>query len=210
MHRIEICGGIATGKTTLAEQIAAAGEITLIREVFEEVPFWKKFYENRDVYEFSKNVSFLLFHADCLRAASASLNGAVCDFAFLQDLSYAAISTRRGEELPILQRIHAHLAKSLSPADVIVYLRCSTQTQLKRIKGRGRQAEQSIGAHYLEDLNRALENDLRMLKASQGATPLIYPIDTDEVDILKDRDAAGRIYADLMRHIDPAVTPLPP
>jgi deoxyadenosine/deoxycytidine kinase len=209
MHRIEICGGIATGKTTLAEQIAAAGKITLVREVFEEVPFWKKFYENPVVYEFSKNISFLLFHADCLRTASASPNGAVCDFAFLQDMSYAAISPRRQQELPILRAIHGHLAKSIAPPSAIVHLYCSTQTQLQRIRGRGRQPEQSIGARYLEDLNGALENDLRTLKASQGATPLIYPIDTDEVDILKDRDAAGRIYADLMRRIDPAVTPLP-
>jgi deoxyguanosine kinase len=201
MFRIEICGGIATGKTTLAEHIAAVGKITLVREVFEEVPFWKKFYQNPDFYEFSKNVSFLLFHADCIREASASVNGAVCDFAFLQDLSYAAISPRREQEFPILQTIHRRLAQSLSPPTGIVQLSCTTQIQLERIRSRARPAEQSIGARYLEDLNKAINTDVAALRAAGEAAPLIIPFNTDSISLAEYRDIAEQIYKRLMDHI---------
>jgi len=209
MFRIEICGGIATGKTTMAEQISAVGKIALAREVFESVPFWKKFYENPRVYEFSKNVSFLLFHADCLRDASASPHGTVCDFAFLQDLSYAAISPRRKEEFPILQAIHRHLARSFSPPSAIIHLSCSTQTQVERIRARGRAPERSIGEQYLDDLNAAIRQDVSTLSEAGDSAPLIIPFETDTITLAEYRDAAAQLYAQVINRIGSPVSSSP-
>lgn len=195
MFRIEICGGIATGKTTLATELAAVGNIDLVLEKFEEVPFWKKFYENPPLYAFSKNVSFQLFHADCLRDAEGSRYGAVCDFAFLQDMSYAAIPPSREEELPLLWRIHRHLAKSFSPPAAIVHLSCSTATQLERIRRRGRPAEQSIDALYLDNLNMQIAADVGIMVNNGADTPLIVPRSTDAIKLVDYRSLAEEICA---------------
>jgi deoxyguanosine kinase len=206
MFRIEICGGIATGKTSLADAIATVGKIKPVPEKFEEVPFWKEFYENPEVYEFSKNVSFLLFHADCLRDASVSPSGAVCDFAFLQDLSYAAISPRHKKELPILRSIHRHLAKSFSPPAAIIYLSCTTRAQLERIRKRGRPAEQSIGERYLAKLNRAIKRDVGALAKARHSKSLVIPLDTETLTVEDYPSTAKRIYAQVMDHIRASAT----
>ena len=44
VNRIEICGGIATGKTSLARSLAHHGPYQLVEERFREIPFWEKFY----------------------------------------------------------------------------------------------------------------------------------------------------------------------
>jgi len=205
MFRIEICGGIASGKTTLATEIAAVGNIELVLEKFEEVPFWKKFYENPEVYVFSKNISFQLFHADCVREASASRNGAVCDFAFLQDMSYGAIPPSRKEEVPILRRLHRYLAKSFSQPAAIVHLSCPTLVQIERIRLRGRAAERSIGEDYLNDLNAAITKDVRAL-AKAKRKPLIIPRDTGAFKLEEYRGVAEQILAQVMDHIGALAT----
>src|SRR4051794_9728373 len=69
VRRIEICGGIATGKSSLARCLTYDGTYQLVEERFREVPFWEKFYAAPDQYAFEKNVSFLLFHTDSIRDA---------------------------------------------------------------------------------------------------------------------------------------------
>jgi hypothetical protein len=93
MYHIEICGGIATGKTTLANRLHKICGLEVFTESFSEVPFWKESYESRGKkYVFQKNIGFLLFHAHRLAEATACSKVAVCDFAYFQDLAYADLS----------------------------------------------------------------------------------------------------------------------
>ncbi len=81
--------------------------------------------------------------------------------------------------LKTYETISAHLPKP----DVIVYLKTSIDTLMKRIKHRGRSYEQSIPKDYIALLDR-----LNTLWIESTDIPIIV-IDTDERDIVnKERD----------------------
>jgi deoxyadenosine/deoxycytidine kinase len=67
-RRIEICGGIAAGKTTLCQNL----QRSLGRAEFEDFtknPFWARFYEEPDSYAFETEMTFLLLHYSQIKTA---------------------------------------------------------------------------------------------------------------------------------------------
>jgi hypothetical protein len=69
-QRIEICGGIASGKTTLAYLLADGGECSLALEKFRENPFWKRFYERPDLFAYEKKTTcFIAQHTGEIKSA---------------------------------------------------------------------------------------------------------------------------------------------
>jgi deoxyadenosine/deoxycytidine kinase len=55
---IQICGRIASGKTTLAK-LFRNKDIHLVLEDFQTNPFWKAFYDNPIQYAFEAKITFL-------------------------------------------------------------------------------------------------------------------------------------------------------
>jgi deoxyguanosine kinase len=183
MQRIEICGGIATGKTSLARCLAHSASYQLIEEKFREVPFWEKFYAAPDNYAFEKNVSFLLFHADFIREAML-LNDSrpiVCDFAMFQDLAYASLDSAKAD-LHIIKPIYSKLMERIKFPNLIVKLKCSPETQLERVRRRGHPAERSITKDYLLELSEKIEEGLSELREKHPIA--VEEIDTDETDFV--------------------------
>jgi deoxyguanosine kinase len=188
LKRIEICGGIATGKTWLARSLCHYGPYQLIEEKFREIPFWEKFYtatpQTRAKYELQKNISFLLFHAESIRDGQTSdTRDMVCDFAMFQDLAYAALSP----DLPILQSIHNRLVEQIGLPGAIIRLRCAPEIQLDRIRRRGRLPEQLIDRSYLTDLEQKIEMQLsKLLEKNQIE---VHEIDTGTTDFVSNKEA---------------------
>jgi deoxyguanosine kinase len=189
LKRIEICGGIATGKTCLARALSHHGTHQLVEEKFREIPFWEKFYtatrQNRANYELQKNVSFLLFHAESIRDGSASdSRDMVCDFAMFQDLAYGAFSP----DLQILESIYARLIEQVGFPSAIIRLRCAPEIQLARIHRRGRRPEQSIDCSYLIDLDKKIEE--RLDKVLEQRRIEVHEIDTGTTDFVSNAEAS--------------------
>ena len=61
MKRIEICGGLASGKTTLAELMSQVSPKPVL-ENFKKVPSWQAFYTNPGKYIFETEITFTLLH----------------------------------------------------------------------------------------------------------------------------------------------------
>ncbi|MGC1581846.1 MAG: deoxynucleoside kinase [Candidatus Acidiferrales bacterium] len=190
MQRVEICGGIAAGKTSLARCLTHNGAGRLIEERFREVPFWEKFYAAPQVYAFEKNVSFLLFHADSI-GDIMQLNDqrlAICDFAMFQDLAYASLGAASAD-LHIVRPIYDKLIKRIGFPSLIVKLNCAPETQLERIRRRARPQEKSIEMSYLVELGAKIEEDLIKLKEEQEIA--VVEIDTDETDFVTNPQATA-------------------
>jgi deoxyguanosine kinase len=188
LKRIEICGGIATGKTCLARSLSHHGTYQLVEEKFREIPFWEKFYtatpQNRANYELQKNVSFLLFHAESIRDGNASdSRDMVCDFAMFQDLAYGAFSP----DLQILESIYARLIEQVGFPSAIIRLKCAPEIQLERIRRRGRRPEQSIDRSYLIDLDKKIEE--RLDKVLEQCRIEVHEIDTGTTDFVSNAEA---------------------
>lgn len=175
MAYIEICGGIATGKSTLCKKITEKG-IYGVFENFHENPFWRDFYKNPHMNVFETEMVFQLQHYNLIKRALAHKNF-VCDFSLIQDLSYADIN--------LVQRRHRlfcdvadELRREIGFPDVLIHVYCPEAEQLERIRKRQREPEGTIKIDYLSSLNRAIEDRL----SSVGDMCDVIHLDSSKID----------------------------
>lgn len=178
--RLEICGGIATGKTTLAHRLAPAWGGTLVLEDFQRNPFWERFYRQPQRYAHEKNVCFLAQHLGELKD-HLDQPVTVCDYAAAQDLAYAALDPDPAHP-GVMQALYRHLSAALPPPRLVVHLQCDAVLQLERIRARGRRQEDAITVDYLHRLNEAL---CRLLAAPPWPCPVVS-VRSDEIDFAHD------------------------
>ena len=155
MFRIEICGGIASGKTTLAKMLEKKG-YSICCEEFQKNPFFEHFYQDPLANAFETEVCFLLQHYHDIKT-NRNKSKCVYDFSLIQDFAYADINLK-GKRKDLFILLAEELLKEIKSPTILIYLSCSTEIAQKRIKMRNRKSEQEIPASYLEKINSALEN----------------------------------------------------
>ncbi len=156
--RVEICGGIATGKTTLASVLEVQGLHPLLED-FRGNPFWELFFADRQLYAFETEMSFLLQHYHQVK--STRPRSVLCDFSFFLDRAFAKVSLRPSE-YRVFETASDEVWAQLGLPDLLIGLECPPHIQLARIQRRGRVAETTIELDYLEDLNARIRHELDM------------------------------------------------
>jgi deoxyguanosine kinase len=185
--RIDICGGIASGKTTLCSLIKQGGW-PVIFENFQENPFWLSFYKDPTDYAFETEVTFLLQHYSQIKSGFKDHGRIACDFAPLQDYAYAKVNLTGGR-LEAFCAVYQQVISELSAPSLIVHLECSAKEELKRIQCRARSEERGVRLEYLDALNRAIAGDVR---AASLATRVLV-IDSEINDFACDPVAQARV-----------------
>lgn len=187
--RVEVCGGIASGKTTLGALGIAAGYSVLLED-FHENPFWRAFYADPKRHAFETEVTFLLQHYHAVRAQRGPAP-LICDFAFILDRSYADVtldaSAREGFEA-----VYQYVADHVGSPDFLIYLRCSARTELARIRRRARTPEAGIEEGYLTALKAAVE---RRVEAACTQNISMLCIDSERQDFANDSNTRGDLVA---------------
>jgi deoxyguanosine kinase len=176
-------GVIGVGKTTLARMLRPAFDAELVLEVFEENPFLSNFYSDRARYAFQTQIFFLLsrYHqqrrniSDRLANASALIS----DYTFEKDALFARINLQ-GDELEMYYTVQEALAEKITPPDLIVYLRASTDTLMHRIAMRDRPYERSMERDYIHLLNESYDD----FYSTGSHNSRILTIETDELDFV--------------------------
>ena len=163
--RIEVCGGIASGKTTLS-RLFENERVETIFEDFKGNPFWEQFYADPKRFAFETEVTFLLQHFNQVKAASGVEEPIVCDFSFVFDRAYVDV-TLSEEERRVFLAVFQEVQRQLGPPALYVVLECSPEEQLRRIKARGRETEKTIEIEYLASLNCALARHVEMAESSR-------------------------------------------
>ncbi|MGC2220924.1 MAG: deoxynucleoside kinase [Methylocella sp.] len=182
--RIEIAGGIAAGKTSLARLLGESdSRVTVVEEHFADNPFWTRLPQAPSFFAREKNASFLAQHVGDLKSASGPL---VCDFAVFQDVAYASLE-RDDVHLTAMRALYEDLYARLPPPTLIVHLTCSAREQLARIRARGRPEESGLSIEYLQVLNRAIEEYRAIIRP----TTRVLEISSRQIDV--HRDAIGAI-----------------
>jgi deoxyadenosine/deoxycytidine kinase len=162
--RLEICGGIASGKTTLAKLLAKQA-VKPVYEKFRDNPFWKAFYTQPGQHIFETEFTFALQHYHELKIAAASeRTPAVADFSLVLDAAYADIGLS-GERRRLFEALQREILQEIGPPRILVHLECSSSVELSRIRGRSRREEASIDTSFLTSLNRAIKT-----RVDQAAT----------------------------------------
>ena len=164
--RVEVCGGIASGKTTFAILMKRMG-FNVLLENFKINPFLQAFYSDPIRYTFETEISFILQHYHQIKKEQIDSKPNVCDFSFLLDLAYAEIGLQ-GTKLKAFHIIHDETKRDLPPPALFVHLNCDAKTELQRVRTRGRAIEESVSLEFLKKLNKAVarqvENACRELK----------------------------------------------
>ena len=193
--RIEICGGIASGKTTLASILGENGYQPVL-EKFQTNPFWADFFEDQSKFAFETEITFLLLHYHQIKAEVGQ--NCVCDYSFTQDSAYADLdlNTSKRKAFAVVQD---EIERELGKPEMIIHLTCAPETAWQRLRARGRSEESQVSLDFLRDLDNAILR--RLDKVAPGVK--LLDINSSEVDFAKsakDQDAVkSLVRAQLQR-----------
>jgi deoxyguanosine kinase len=145
---IAIEGNIGAGKTTLSQLLAKRLNAHYMPEHFEDNPFLRPFYENRERFGFTLELSFLEERFRQVKEAVGHENRIVSDYLWEKSLVFARINLS-GEELRLFERIYQVMGGQLRVPDLVIYLHRPVEKLLKHIASRGREFERNIEVDYL-------------------------------------------------------------
>lgn len=176
-------GVIGVGKTTLARMLQPQFEAELVLEVFEENPFLSNFYSDRARYAFQTQIFFLLsrYHQQRrnINERLESAKAVISDYTFEKDALFARINLK-GDELDMYYNVQQALAEKITAPNLVVYLRASTDTLMRRIAQRDRPYERTMERDYIDQLNRSYDDFY--LGTTHSSHVLV--IQTDELDFV--------------------------
>lgn len=195
MKRIEICGGIASGKTTLA-QLLESKQFVASFEDFRSNPFWKIFYEDPGRYSFETEVTFLLQHYNQIKQSIQSSQRAVLDTSLVLDLAYADVNLS-GAYRGAFDSVFSVVSGEVGVPNLLVHLVCSAETELERIRARNRSEEKSITTSYLSQVNDAVAKRVE----SQSFGVAVLTLDSDELDFAHDQEVRETVTDSILTRI---------
>jgi len=182
---VAIAGNIGVGKSTLT---------TLMTQKLGWSPFFEAVEENPYLADFYKDMSRWSFHSQAFflsRRLQQHYQLLQRDDSVLQDRSvyedaevFARNLYRQGNmsarDWETYYDLYSILSQLLTPPHLVVYLKASVPTLLRRIAQRGREYERSISADYLTALN-----DLYDDWVSRFALCPVLTVETDNLDYVQ-------------------------
>jgi deoxyguanosine kinase len=194
--RVEIAGGIASGKTTLARLLRNAG-FTPILERFRENPFYAAFYRDPVGVALETELTYLLQHYHEQKLA-AKANAAFCaDFSLVLDQAYADVTLRPADR-PLFELVRERVSLDLPRRSLLIHLDCSPEIELRRIRRRDRRAERAITLRYLQQIDRALKRCVSRLRGSERT----MVIDSGNLNFAQKREGKVQALALVKRILD--------
>lgn len=187
VYRIEICGGIASGKTTFLGLLSKVGCQT-VYESFATNPFWEAFYTDPSKYAFETEISFTLQHYHQIKKQSQISGLLACDYSFILDKAYAELGLQ-GSQLSAFNTVYAEIQKELPHPTLLIHLQCDAEIEFARIRARGRDIEKNITVDFLSALNEAVSVQVEKAK---GNTPILT-IDSAKNNFVEDEDVKRKL-----------------
>lgn len=151
--RIEIAGALSCGKSTLAAKLADAG-FPIVYEDLSTNPYLELRVEDPEKYDFLCQRQFVLDKIASLEAASRSASPYIADFSIAAERAYVAhYVSHRPDWIGELMALMDGSEGRLGLPDLIVNLECAPETQLARIRSRGREFEQGHDVAFIDKIN---------------------------------------------------------
>lgn len=156
--RVEILGVFASGKTTLAKNLATLDGFKLLPEDHRRIPFWGRPEFSESLGFLPHDLSFLLHHVSLLKASGKKKELAICDWSFISDRLWA--SMRLDKQRDVYLRVFEELIPQLGDPVKYIYLRTPPGITIDRLRARGREPEKNFGNFVyqaFEALERAVD-----------------------------------------------------
>jgi deoxyadenosine/deoxycytidine kinase len=195
---IAIAGNVGVGKSTLTQLLAERLDWEPFYEAVDDNPYLSDFYSDMRMWSFHSQIFFLTRRLRHHRQLLDHPGSVVQDRSVYEDAEiFARNLYQQGNmsdrDYGSYRELYEVLTEFLPPPDVVVYLRASVSTLIKRIQIRGRDFEQDIDPAYLERLNHLYEEWINGFTLSQV---LIVP--ADDLDFVA-RSSALDLILDKIR-----------
>ena len=188
---IAVEGPIGVGKTTLAKALCKHLQARLVLEEFDENPFLREFYKDKDRVAFQTQIYFLLTRfkqQEGVLQQDLFARAIVSDYLFAKDRIFAYLNLAE-TEVQLYERIYELIQPRLLKPDLVVYLQARPEVLVERMQKRGREYEMTVDVKYLEDLQRAYNSFF----FHYNETPLLV-IDSSEIDIVNNPQDLQEIF----------------
>ncbi|NLH40007.1 MAG: deoxynucleoside kinase [Elusimicrobia bacterium] len=183
---IGIAGIIGVGKSTLTVELAKALNFEPVLEEVSGNPYLSKFYEDMKGYGTMMQI-WLLNHRFrqhrefVARISLGKINGVVQDRTIWEDTIFARMLNQHPEKVisdldynTYLDLFDNMVLRELVFPQLLIFLDCSVETAMKRIKMRGREMEKTITLDYLKSLQ---DNYYQFVEEMETAGVRILRID---------------------------------
>ena len=181
---IVVAGNIGAGKTTLVKILSERLGFNPFYEPHDENPYLADFYEDMKSWSYHSQVYFLTrrlkIHKELLQATGTVVQDrSVYEDAqiFARNLYLQGDLSQR--DYQVYQDLYQILVSLLPMPSLIIYLRASVDTLMKRIACRGREYEAGISREYLGRLNQLYEDWMGNFDQS----PVLI-INSDDLDLI--------------------------
>lgn len=175
--RIEICGPLGSGKSTLTRHLAYYGA-TALYEPVEQHPYLEKFYTDPQRYGLETNIHFVTHYLHAVKASLPLAGTLVVDSGLPLRRTYHDVGEMSLAERLVGDDLMDGISALLPPASLYIHLTATTWQLMGRIARRGREIEAAVSAEYVEKLNHRLEQ--HMARMALHSPVLALPIETLE------------------------------
>ncbi|MBR3981597.1 MAG: deoxynucleoside kinase [Bacteroidales bacterium] len=192
MH-IAIAGNIGVGKTTLTGMLAKHYGWEANYEVVDDNPYLNDFYQDMKAWAFNVQISYLHSRLQRIMSIRNSGKDVIQDRTIYED-AYIFAPNLHGMKLMATRDFETYFSlfqqveQLLQAPDLLIYLKASIPTLVKRIQCKGREYENAIRIDYLESLNRRYETWVKSYDLGK-----ILVIDTDSINFIDNPEDFSKI-----------------
>jgi deoxyadenosine/deoxycytidine kinase len=198
---VAIAGNIGVGKSSLTGLLSQRLGWEPFYEAVAENPYLADFYQDMTRYAFHSQIFFLSRRLRHHRRLLDFPGSVMQDRSVYEDAEvFACALYRQGHiaarDYRTYRELYEVLVQFLPPPDLVVYLRASVTTLLKRIALRGRNFEQNVAPSYIQQLNDLYEE---WMSSFTQCRVLIVP--SDDLDFVHNAGDLDRIVARIMAQL---------
>ncbi len=192
MH-VAIAGNIGVGKTTLAGLLAKHYDWETNYEDIDDNPYLDDFYKDMKAWAFNLQVFFLHSRLKNIMNIHNSGKNVVQDRTIYEDAYIFAPNLHQMElmatrDFETYFSLFRQVEKLLQPPDLLIYLKASIPTLVRRIQSKGREYENAIRIDYLDSLNRRYDTWIKSYDLGK-----VLVIDTDSVNFIDDPEGLNSV-----------------
>jgi deoxyadenosine/deoxycytidine kinase len=160
---VAIAGNIGVGKSTLVKMLCDELDWDPFYEPVTENPYLADFYQNMSAWAFHSQIFFLTHRLRSHFNLAQHPNSVIQDRSVYEDAEIFAQNLYdqgniKDRDFQTYRELYETAVQFLPPPDLVIYLRASVPTLLKRIDSRGRDYERKISFDYLQNLNDLYES----------------------------------------------------
>lgn len=192
MH-IAVAGNIGAGKSTLAQKLAQHYNWEVFYESVDDNPYLSDFYDDMNQWAFHLQVYFLSTRIKQVLDIQAAQKTIIQDRTIYEDAVifarnlHASGHINQRDYLNYLNLFDTMTGFVKAP-DLLIYLRASMPTLVKRIEMRGRAYENNIKLEYLRKLGESYEEWISGYNRGK-----LLVINADELDFVQKPEDLGKI-----------------